>query len=79
MNQSLIDADKKDTINFLRRPVVSPKKNKKSLFDDFYKVYKEKEFNKFSNKIEGLIKKQQKDNIDNKLISRSKEHLQEFV
>ena len=79
MNQSLIDEDKKDVINFLCRPVVSPKKNKKNLFDDFYKVYKDKEFNKFSNKIEGLIQKQQKDNIDNKLISRSKEHLQEFV
>ena len=49
INQIIIDDNKKILINFLGRPIISLDKNKKTkgTFDEFYKKYSEKEFNKY--------------------------------
>ena len=79
IDMTIIEEDKKDIINFLCRPIISVNKNKKNQFDEFYKVYKEQDFEKFVNNIKELVQKPNKDIKDKKLISISKEHLEQFV
>ena len=79
INQTLLDENRKDIINFLCRPVISVNNTSKDKFDEFYNVYKDKDFEKFAGNIQELIKKPQKMDIDNKLISISKAHLKEFI
>ena len=79
LHRTILDNKRNDIINLLCRPVISLKQNKKSDFNDFYKSYKEKDFEKFVNNIQELIQKPEKEERENKLISISKDHLKEFI
>ena len=79
INKTILDNNKKDIINFLCRPIISINKNKKNEFDDFYKIYEDNDFNKFSNNIKELLRKDYKKNKENRLINISKEYLEEFL
>ena len=78
MNQNLFD-DKKDLINLLCRPIISVKGNQKNEFNEFYKCYKERDFEKLSNVIKELQLKPDKTEREQKLLFLSKEHLKKFV
>ena len=80
INQMIIDDNKKTLINFLGRPVISLSKNKKtkSPFDEFYKKYSEKEFNRYFDMVQEMTQKQEKDESETKLISMSQNNLRAF-
>ena len=78
-NQITLDMNKKTIMNFVCRPVVSIKKNKKSEFDEFYKNYKEKDFKKFCDEIQEMAQKSNKSGRDVKLIDVTNEHLRDFL
>ena len=61
INETLLADQIKSIIKFLCRPIVSidDNKNKKET-PDFYKIYKEDDFNKFSEEMIELVKKQKK-------------------
>ena len=79
INETLLADQIKSIINFLCRPIVSidDNKNKKET-PDFYKIYKEDDFNKFSEEMIELVKKPKKNDKEKKLIFLSNIHLKEF-
>ena len=79
MNQTILDNDRNDIINFLCRPIISLNDNQKHETDEFYKRYKESDFEKFSKNIKELQKKSDKSEKEQKLLFLSKEHLKKFV
>ena len=79
INRTILDDNKKEIINFLCRPIISVNGNEKQEFHKFYKKYKERDFEKFINNLEGLLNKPEKSNKENKLISTSNKHLKAFV
>ena len=81
INQMIIDDNKKILINFLGRPIISLDKNKKTkgTFDEFYKKYSEKEFNKYFDMVKEITQKQEKNENETKLISMSQKHLRAFA
>ena len=79
MNQTIIDNERNDIINFLCRPIISPHQNQTEEFEHFYKSYKKEDFEKFKNNIKELMKKPEKDDKENKLISISKKRLKAFI
>ena len=79
INQTTIDGNKKTLINFLARPVISINKKGKGQFDEFYKSYSEREFNKYFDKVQEMAQKTEKDEREIKLVSMSNEHLRCFV
>jgi len=79
INQIIINDNKKQIINFLCRPIVSIDKKEKDKFDEFYRNYKEKDFNKFSEQIIELVHNPQKNEKQTKLISLSHNHLRSFI
>ena len=54
MNQTMIDNSKRTILNFLSRPVISVDKKNKNEFSEFYKNYKERDFNKYYDQIQEL-------------------------
>ena len=79
INQTIIDKNKKAIINFLGRPIISINKRRRNEFEEFYKNYRERDFNKFYDHIQELAKKPKKEEIDKKLISLSNEELKAFM
>ena len=79
MNRTILDDDKKNILNFLCRPTISVNESQKNEFEEFYKIYGDKDFDKFTKNIEELIRKPHKHNKEKRLISYSKEHLKEFL
>ena len=79
MNQTIIDGRQKVILNFLSRPLISVEQKNKNTFDEFYKNYKEKDFNKYYDQIQELVQKQKKEEREEKLISISNERLKAFV
>jgi hypothetical protein len=79
MNQTIIDGRQKVILNFLSRPLISVEQKNKNTFDEFYKDYKEKDFNKYYDQIQELVQKQKKEEREEKLISISNERLKAFV
>ena len=79
INRTILSDDKKDIINFLCRPIMSINTSKKSEFDDFYRHYKENNYDKFSKDLESLLNKPDKANKEKRLIYLLKEHLKDFV
>ena len=47
INQTTIDDNKRQIFNFLSRPVISVNQKTKKEFNEFYKNYKEKDFNRY--------------------------------
>ena len=78
-NQNSLDNNRKKIINFLCRPILSFDKKPKSKFSVFYGNYKERDFNKFSDAIQELVKKPKKNEGEIGLISISNEHLKDFL
>ena len=79
MNQTIIDNERNDIINFLCRPIISSHQNQTEEFGHFYKSYKKEDFEKFKNNIKELMKKPEKEDKENKLISISKKRLKAFI
>ena len=79
MNQTMIDHNKRTILNFLSRPVISVNKKTKNEFNEFYRNYKEKDFNKYYDNIQELAQKQKKDPREEMLLTISNEHLKSFV
>ena len=79
MNKTILDNNKKTIINFLCRPIITNDKKVEDDFEEFYKNYKEKDFDKLSEKLPELCDKSQKENRENRLISLSNEHLKDLV
>ena len=79
MNQTMIDHNKRTILNFLSRPVISVNKKTKNEFNEFYRNYKEKDFNKYYDKIQEMAQKAKKEEREEKLVSISNEHLKAFV
>jgi len=79
LNQTMLDNGKKAIINFLGRPIISISQKRKNEFDEFYKNYREKDFNKYYNQIQKLVHKSEKEKREEKLISISNEKLRAFL
>ena len=79
LNRTFMDDNKREIVNFLCRPIITVNKNKKNSCDEFYKIYSEEDFDKFTNNIKGLAKKPGKLDMENRLISISNEQLKTFV
>ena len=78
-NQNSLDDNKKNIINFLSRPIISIDKKVKHKFAEFYGNYREKDFNKFYDSVQELVKNPKKNEGEIGLISISNEHLKDFL
>ena len=78
-NRTTTDNERNDTINFIRRPIISSEQNQTEEIGQYYKNHKEEDSEKLKNNITELMKKPQKIEKENKLISISKEHLKAFI
>ena len=78
-NQNSLDENKKNIINFLSRPIISIDKKVKHKFAEFYGNYREKDFNKFYDSVQDLVKNPKKNEGEIGLISISNEHLKDFL
>ena len=79
INKIIIDEDRIPIINFICRPIISLNKEQKNKYDDFYKNYREKDFNQFSEEIMDLTEKPRDKDKKMRLVSLSREHLKKFV
>ena len=79
MNRTMIDDNTKPIFNFLRRPVISVNKKAKVEFNEFYKNYRERDFNKYYDRIQEMVHKPKKEEREEKLVSISNEQLKSFV
>ena len=79
LNLTTIDSIKKPLINFLSRPVVSISQKNKGEFDEFYKKYRERDFNKFYDQIQEVAQKSKRDGGEEKFFSISHERLKSFL
>ena len=79
INQVITNDDNKPIINFLSRPIISVNKKENNKYNEFYKNYKEKDFNKLSDNIIELMKKTKKGKKQIKLILLSHEQLRNFL
>ena len=79
INKTILDDHIKTIINLLCRPIVSINDNKdKNELPDFYKRYKEDDFNKFSEELIQLTQKPKKKDKEKKLIFLSNIHLKDM-
>ena len=79
INKTILNDDKKDLINFLCRPVISANNNQKDEFDDFYKRYKEDNFDKFTKEFHLFFSKPEKSQKEKNLILVLEKHLENFL
>lgn len=79
MNQTMIDNSKKSIINFLSRPVISVNNKNRIPFEDFYKNYRERDFNKLYDHIQELSQKVKKEEREEKLMSLTNEQLSALI
>ena len=75
INEIILDEKTKSIVNFLCHPVISKNKEPKDNFFDIYRIYEEKDFNKFSQELLDLIQKPNKSVREKKLIRLSNNHL----
>ena len=75
INKFVIDDDKIPILNFLCRPIISLNKDEKSRFDELYRTYRDKDFNKFQNKICELVQKSKGKDLETRLIYLTHEHM----
>ena len=79
INETFIDSEHIDIINFLCRPIISLKNKEKNELSLFYRNYKENDFNKCYTEIIQLMNKSGKRDEENKLISLSNKHLKKLI
>lgn len=75
MNRTMINSTQKSIINFLSRPVISINKKNKENFEELYKNYREKDFNKFCDNVYEIVEKSKKEKRGDKLITFVNEQL----
>ena len=68
LNETLLDESKKSIINFLCRPILSLNQNEESKFGEFYRNYREENFDAFLSSISSLVKKTQKEKRERRLV-----------
>ena len=78
INETILDEQVKSIVNFLCLPVLSINHDIKNNFSDFYKLYDEKDFTKFSEELIELIQKPNKSIREKKLIKLSNNRLKYF-
>ena len=78
MNETILDREYIDVINFLSRPNISLYNKEESELSLFYKRYKNKDFNIFYNKLIELTNKPDKQDREKKLILLSNKYLKKF-
>ena len=79
INETILDDSKKSIINFLCRPILSIDKKEDTKFSEFYRNYKEKDFDSFILNISKLIKKYPKEEREKKLTSLCYKQLEILV
>ena len=79
INKTILNDDKKDIINFFCRPVISTNNSQKNEFDDYYKRYKENNFDKFLKDFHILLSKPDKAHKENNLILVLEKHIEDFL
>ena len=79
INQTIIDGKIKNIINLLSRPVISINNKENEEEEIFYQNYNKKEFNKFYEGLIELIKKNNKEKKEEKLILLANKRLKEFL
>ena len=80
INETILDDHVKSIVNFLSRPIISINKdNAKNDIEEFYRSYKENDFNKFSDEFMKLVQKPKKEIRERKLISLANKHLKDFL
>ena len=78
INNTMLDEHKIHIINFLSRPLLSlniNENNEKKDSNIFFKIYNEGDFDKFYNGYIELVKKQNKENREIKLVSITEQKL----
>ena len=75
INEIILDEKTKSIVNVLCHPVISKNKEPNDNFLDVYRIYEEKDFNKFSQELLELIQKPNKSVREKKLIRLSNNHL----
>jgi hypothetical protein len=68
LNETLLDESKKSIINFLCRPILSLNQKVESKFGEFYRNYREENFDAFLSSISSLVKKTQKEQRERRLV-----------
>ena len=79
INKTILDEKIKSIVNFLCRPIISIDKENKNEFSDFYRSYKEDDFQYFSNELTNLVNKSKTNIKEKKLISLANSHLQDLI
>ena len=79
MNDIALDENKKNILNFLSRPIISLNIDKKYKILQFYKNYRNTDFDRFYDSISQLVHASKRDNGENKLISFSNKGLKDLV
>ena len=82
INNTMLDEHKIHIINFLSRPLLSlniNENNEKNDSNIFYQIYNEGDFDKFYNGYIELVKKQNKENREIKLVSITEQKLNELL
>ena len=75
INETLLNSEIKDIVNFLIRPIIPLKNKEENEFSIFYSKYKENDFNNFYKEVIKLSNKENKRNEEIKLISICNKHL----
>ena len=79
LNKTILDNNKKTIINFLCRPIIANDKNNDNEFEEFYKNYKEKDFNQLYKQLSAFVQKTSKEKSEDKLIALLDEHLKDLI
>ena len=79
MNKTILDDNKKTIINFLCRPIITNNKETNNEFEEFYKNYKEENFEQLYEKLAELVQKSSKEERENRLITLTSQNLNELI
>ena len=79
INETIINDEKKEIINFLSRPTLTTTKEVKNKFVNFYENFRDEDFDKFYNGYKGLINQTNKQLREEKLISMTQKKLKELI
>ena len=79
INQTLLDEKEKTLMNFLTRPIISIEHEEKDDFKKIYENFEDSDFDKYYERVVGIISNSKKEEKDKKLLSISNEHLKAFM
>ena len=77
--KTILDENLKSIVNFLCRPIISTDTENKNEFSDFYRSYKEEDFEDFSRELTNLVNKSKTNIKEKKLFSLSNSHLKDLL